>query len=144
MLQAVDLRAVENLVARYAELVGDGDFAAVGDLFSDGVFLGSGAPSAATTPWRECSGAARSCYGDGTPRTHHATANSVIEQGEGPDEATARSYVTACQALPELPPQPVAAGRYRDRFARTGGVWRFAERRVDTRLLGDTSRHLRP
>ncbi|MEW2544657.1 nuclear transport factor 2 family protein [Streptomyces sp. NPDC047002] len=144
MLQAVDLRALENLVARYAELVDDGDFAAVGDLFADGVFLASGGAFRGREAVEGMLRDRTILYGDGTPRTHHVTTNSVIEQGEGPDEATARSYVTVFQALPGLPLQPVAAGRYRDRFTRAGGVWRFAERRFAIRLVGDTSRHLRP
>ena len=41
---AADTSAVTNLLARYAELVDDGDFAGVGVLFSDAVFIGSGGP----------------------------------------------------------------------------------------------------
>jgi hypothetical protein len=46
------------------------------------------------------------------------------------------------QALEEFPLQPIIGVRYHDRFARTGAGWRFAERRIDTRLVGDLSRHL--
>jgi hypothetical protein len=69
-------RAIENLIASYAELVDGGDFAGVG-------------------------------------------------------------------TLPDLPLQPIAAGRYHDRFAFGDGRWRFAERRVFVDLVGDVSRHLR-
>ncbi|MFI9306928.1 nuclear transport factor 2 family protein [Streptomyces triculaminicus] len=47
------------------------------------------------------------------------------------------------QALPDLPPQPIAGGRYHDRFERHDGQWRFVERRVRINLVGDVSRHLR-
>ncbi|CAM5465366.1 Nuclear transport factor 2 family protein OS=Streptomyces rimosus subsp. rimosus (strain ATCC/ DSM 40260 / JCM 4667 / NRRL 2234) OX=1265868 GN=SRIM_026395 PE=4 SV=1 [Streptomyces rimosus subsp. rimosus] len=65
-------------------------------------------------------------YGDGTPRTQHVTSNVAIEVDERGGYADARSYVTVFQALPELPLQAIAAGRYRDRFERRGGRWRFA------------------
>jgi hypothetical protein len=73
---SLSYRAIENLIAAYAELVDDGDFAAL-------------------------------------------------------------------QALPGLSLQPVASGRYHDRFERRDGQWRFAERRVHVDLVGDVSRHLR-
>ncbi|MEV7977057.1 nuclear transport factor 2 family protein [Streptomyces sp. NPDC086519] len=98
----------------------DGDFAGLGLLLADATFVGSG-----------------------TPRTQHVTSNIAIEVEEQTGTAVARSYVTVLQALPDLPLKPVAAGRYRDRFERRGGQWRFIERHVDIRLVGDVSRHLR-
>ncbi len=90
-------------------------------------------------------------YEDGTPRTHHVTTNFIIttddrtESATTTTTATARSYVTVFQAVPGLLPlQPIAAGRYRDRFACHDGRWRFAERHVDIHLTGDVSHHLRP
>ena len=82
-------------------------------------------------------------YEDGTPRTHHVTTNIAVEVDEMARTAAARSYVTVFQALPDLPLQPVAAGRYSDRFERRAGQWRFVERRVRIHLVGDLSRHLR-
>ncbi|MFI2073943.1 nuclear transport factor 2 family protein [Streptomyces triculaminicus] len=60
-----------------------------------------------------------------------------------PGPPVQRSYVTVLQALPDLPLQPVAGGRYHDRFERRDGQWRFAERRVRINPVGDASRHLR-
>ncbi|MGW0632590.1 nuclear transport factor 2 family protein [Streptomyces sp. NPDC002758] len=57
--------------------------------------------------------------------------------------AVSRSYVTVLQALPDLPLQPIAGGRYHDRFEWRDGQWRFVERRVRINLVGDVSRHLR-
>ncbi|MFH8629048.1 hypothetical protein ACH4CC_04165 [Streptomyces lydicus] len=37
-------QAVENLIARYAEFVDDGDFAGLGILLARATFIGSGAP----------------------------------------------------------------------------------------------------
>nr|BFD94309.1 nuclear transport factor 2 family protein [Kitasatospora sp. Xyl93] len=137
-------RAIENLIARYAELVDDGDFAGLGVLLADAVFVGGGGPV--------CGGEAIEAmfrdtivvYADGTPRTQHVTSNVAVEVDEPAGTATARSYVTVLQALPGLPLQAVAAGRYHDRFARgEDGRWRFVERRVRITLVGDVSRHLR-
>ncbi|MCE3032835.1 nuclear transport factor 2 family protein [Streptomyces sp. CMSTAAHL-2] len=82
-------------------------------------------------------------YEDGTPRTHHAVSNLVVEVDEELGVATARSCVTVFQALPGLPLQVIAAGRYEDRFARRGGRWGFVERRVRIRLVGEVRGHLR-
>ncbi|MEU5844915.1 nuclear transport factor 2 family protein [Saccharopolyspora shandongensis] len=80
---------------------------------------------------------------DGTPRTQHVVSNIAIEVDEQAGAAVSRSYVTVLQALPDLPLQPIAAGRYHDRFECRDGRWRFAERRVRIRFVGDVSRHLR-
>ncbi|WKU42952.1 nuclear transport factor 2 family protein [Streptomyces sp. VNUA116] len=136
-------RAIENLIARYAELVDDGDFAGLGSLLADAVFIGSGEPVRGSDAIEKMFRDSLLVYADGTPRTQHVTTNVAIEVDEQAGVAVARSYVTVFQALPELPLQPVAAGRYRDRFERRDGQWRFAERRVRINLVGDVSRHLR-
>jgi 3-phenylpropionate/cinnamic acid dioxygenase small subunit len=82
-------------------------------------------------------------YDDGTPRTKHVTTNVAIEVDEEAGTAVARSYFTVLQALPDLALQPIVSGRYRDRFERHEGRWRFVERRVQTDLVGDVSGHLR-
>ena len=82
-------------------------------------------------------------YDDGTPRTRHLVTNVVIEVDYQAGTAGARSYFTALQALPGLALQPIASGRYRDRFGRRDGQWRFLERRVSVDLVGDVSHHLR-
>ena len=82
-------------------------------------------------------------YDDGTPQTKHVTTNLGIEVDDAVGTAISRSYFTALQALPDLPLQPIVSGRYYDRFERRDGQWRFVERRVQTDLVGDLSRHLR-
>ncbi|MFJ2808656.1 nuclear transport factor 2 family protein [Kitasatospora sp. NPDC087271] len=77
------------------------------------------------------------------PRTPHVTTNLSIEVDEPAGTAVARSYVTALQALPGFPSQPIAAARHHDRFELRRGQWQFAERRVRLTLVGDVSRHLR-
>ncbi|MEV5238449.1 nuclear transport factor 2 family protein [Streptomyces cinnamoneus] len=136
-------RAIENLIARYAELVDDGDFAGVGTLLADATFTGSGGPVRGRDAIEGMFRDTVIVYADGTPRTQHVTTNVAIEVDERADTAVARSYVTVLQALPDLPLQPIAGGRYHDRFERRDGQWRFAERRVRINLVGDVSRHLR-
>ncbi|HXY93602.1 MAG TPA: nuclear transport factor 2 family protein, partial [Acidimicrobiia bacterium] len=79
-------------------------------------------------------------HADGTPRTKHVITNVIIElDGE---RARSRCYATVLQQTEELPLQPIASGRYLDRFERVGGEWRFADRLVTGFLLGDRSQHV--
>jgi hypothetical protein len=71
------------------------------------------------------------------------TTNIAIEVDEDTGTAVSRSYFAVLQALPGLPLQTIAAGRYRDRFVRSAGQWRCADRQVRVDLTGDVSRHLR-
>jgi len=143
MSAAADTSAVTNLIATYAELVDTGDFAGVGALFADAVFIGSGVPLEGGEAVERMLRDTVILYEDGTPRTHHVTTNIAVDVDEATGTAAARSYVTIFQALPDLPLQSIAAGRYNDRFVRRDGRWRFAERRVRVHLAGDLSRHLR-
>jgi len=136
--------AITNLLAEYAELVDTGDFAGVGELFANAVFVGSGAPvSGRHGGVEKMLRDSVILYEDGTPRTQHVTTNIAVHVDEEAGTAAASSYVTVFQALPDFPLQAVAAGRYRDRFERRDGRWRFTERRVRIHLVGDVSRHLR-
>jgi 3-phenylpropionate/cinnamic acid dioxygenase small subunit len=136
-------RAIENLIARYAELVDDGDFPGLGILLADATFTGSGEPVSGRDAIEKMFRDTLIVYADGTPRTQHVTTNVAIEVDGQASTAVSRSYVTVLQALPDLPLQPIAGGRYHDRFERREGQWRFVERRVHINLVGDVSRHLR-
>ncbi|MFG3280553.1 nuclear transport factor 2 family protein [Streptomyces sp. NPDC048111] len=142
MTLAGHVTAVSNLIARYAELVDTGDFAAVGGLFRYGAFVGRGEPARGAEAVERMLRDTVVVYEDGTPRTHHVTSNLAVEVDEQEGTATARSYVTVFQALPGLALQPVAAGRYQDRFQLRDGSWWFGERRVTVHLVGDVSGHL--
>lgn len=121
----------------------DGDFAGVGALLADATFTGGGGPVSGADAIEQMFRDTLIVYDDGTPRTRHLITNVIIEVDEQTGTAAARSYFTALQALPGLALQPIASGRYRDRFARRGGQWRFLERRVSVDLVGDVSHHLR-
>jgi 3-phenylpropionate/cinnamic acid dioxygenase small subunit len=142
-------RAIENLIATYAELVDNGDFAGLGALLADATFTGSGAPVSGAADIEQMFRDMLIVYDDGTPRTKHVTTNVIIDAdsdegaGEGTGTATARSYVTVFQARPGLTLQAIMSGRYQDRFERRDGHWRFTERQVRVDLAGDLSGHLR-
>ncbi|WP_350280511.1 nuclear transport factor 2 family protein [Kribbella sp. HUAS MG21] len=143
-IDPADGREIENLIARYAELVDDGDFAGVGELLAETTYQGSGNPLQGRAEIEQWFRDTLIVYPDGTPRTQHVTTNLAIERDDSnDDEAFARSYVTVLQAVPGDVPQIIAAGRYRDRFERRGGAWRWAERKITIRLVGDVSKHLR-
>ena len=137
--------AVTNAVHRYAELLDEGDFEGVGDLLAGAAITSEGFDL--VTSGRDdivafYTGATRR-HDDGTPRTKHVTTNLIIEIDEVAGAATCRSYFTVLQAVPgALALQPIIAGRYRDRFARVAGEWRFAARHIVVDLVGDLSQHL--
>jgi 3-phenylpropionate/cinnamic acid dioxygenase small subunit len=137
-------RQIENLIARYAELVDGGDFTGLGALFGDATFsLNGGAPVTGAGEIARLATDTLVIHDDGTPRTHHVTTNLLIDVDEVADHAVARSYFTVIQQAGDQPLQMIAAGRYRDRFARRDGAWQFAAREVITDFFGDTSQHVR-
>ena len=136
-------RHVENLIGRYAELVDNGDFDAVGKLFADATFAGSGTAYTGSDAVTGMLHAQIQVYPDGTPRTRHVTTNLIVEVDEEGGTAEARSSVTILQATAGLPLQPIAVGRYEDEFRRSGDAWHFTGRQVDFQLFGDVSHHLR-
>ncbi len=136
-------RAIENLIATYAERVDEGEFAAVGKLLEHAIFIGSAGSASGADAIENMLRDNVILYEDGTPRTKHVVTNIAIEVDAEAGNASARSYFTVLQALPDLPLQAIVSGRYLDRFDDHDGHWHFVERRVRTDLLGDVSRHLR-
>lgn len=134
---------IRGLLARYCELIDEGDFEGVGALFSRGRLLDQKGNELArgadgvTDFYRS----AEIVY-DGSPRTKHLVLNTILEQ-DG-DAVVARSSYLVLQALEGFPLQPIITGRYVDRFERDSeDGWFFAERRFIVDLVGDLSRHLR-
>jgi 3-phenylpropionate/cinnamic acid dioxygenase small subunit len=141
--QESSYRAIERLIASYAELVDDGDFAGVGRLMADATFTGGAGAVSGGDAIEKMLRDIVIVYDDGTPRTKHVTTNVAIEVDEDAGTAVSRAYFTALQALPDLALQPIVSGRYHDRFARRDGQWHFVQRHVRTDLVGDVSHHLR-
>ena len=94
---------------------------------------------------------------DGSPRTKHLVANTVLGEPGADGTVEARSSYLVLQALDGVPLQPIITGRYVDRFARASddgagdgaagchsdGGWHFVERAFTVDLVGDLSHHLR-
>ena len=141
-MSASILADITQLMMRYCELQDAADFDRVGELFEhgsyiiDGVseYVGGAAIAAMKKQYDRT-------YADGSLRTKHVTTNVVIDVDAGGESATARSYFVVYQQLPELPLQAIIAGRYHDRFVRTGSTWGFAERRVLSDLIGNMTGH---
>jgi ketosteroid isomerase-like protein len=138
-----DTDAIRNLLGQYCELIDAGDYDGVGHLFSDGALADEHGNEFArgATAVSESYRQTNKRHGD-SPRTKHLVTNTVIELDEDGDGATARSSYLVLQATDALALQPIITGRYRDRFTRTGGHWRFAERRFFVDLVGDLREHL--
>ena len=134
--------AIERLISTYAELVDGGDFAAVGLLLADATFMGAAGSLSGGDAIEKMLRDNVMLYDDGTPRTKHVTTNLAIDVDEQAGTAASRSYFTVLQAPPDMALQPIVSGRYYDRFERHQWHWRFVERRVQTDLVGDVSRHL--
>lgn len=83
-------------------------------------------------------------YPDGTPRTKHLVTNPIIDIDEQAGTATSRSYYTVIQSAEGFALQPIASGRYHDKFERVDGAWRFSYRDYSLLdLVGDLSFHLK-
>jgi ketosteroid isomerase-like protein len=137
-------RSIENLIFSYAACVDDGDLDGVAALLADAT-IGIDGVAAGLRGREKILELLRSTirmHDDGTPRTKHVTTNVVVEVDDEAGTAAARSYFSVLQAVDGLGLQTIVAGRYRDRFERHDGRWRFAERRFATDLIGDVSRHL--
>jgi 3-phenylpropionate/cinnamic acid dioxygenase small subunit len=140
---------VEQLLARYAELIDAGDFAGLGVLLSesaitteDGTVIARGRDEI-----RALYEQTTRRHADGTPRTQHVITNVIVEPlteaGVSPARVVARSRFTVLQATESIPLQVIVAGRYRDVLERSGaGGWVFVERCMCPDLLGNLGDHL--
>ena len=138
---------IANLLYSYAERMDAGDLDGVAALFEHATirrlrgdeeyFLDA---AQLKERWRENV----YMYEDGTPRTKHVITNPIIEVDEEAGTATCRSYYTVFQQTDEVPLQPVASGRYHDRFERVDGMWRWVYRDYSMlEMVGNIGRHVR-
>jgi 3-phenylpropionate/cinnamic acid dioxygenase small subunit len=140
-----DWHAINTLLMVYAEELDQGRYPEVAALFEHATYR---VEHSGTTQVSEYLGSTEvrgfceqtRIYEDGTPRTKHVITNVNI-QVHG-NRATASSYATVFQQTDVLPLQPIASGRYLDRFERVAGTWRFADRLITGFLLGDRSQHV--
>ena len=134
--------AIAALIHAYAHQLDAGDLEGTARLFEHATFRSEKAVHQGTAAVLAALQRAVILH-DGTPRTQHLISNLTIEVDEAANTATARSYFTILQATPTLLLQPIIAGRHRDRFARLGAEWHFADRHLFVDLVGDVSQHLR-
>jgi 3-phenylpropionate/cinnamic acid dioxygenase small subunit len=138
-----DEQLIANVIYRYAELVDNGDFDAVGALFDHATYRSVVPGGISSSTGSEVADVMRSMvrtYADGTPRTSHITTNLAIEV-DG-DRATSKCRFTVFQNAPGQPMQPIINGRYHDAFEKVDGAWRFTDRLIKMELFGDLSHHL--
>ena len=136
---------IRNLLGTYCERMDAGDFDALAELFAGARLCDEHGNAFATgrdevrAMWE-----AQTILHDGSPRTRHITANTVIEVDDTNGSARARSSYVVFQGTGELLLQPIATGRYADSFARgDNGRWQWTERRYAIDHAGDLSHHLR-
>ena len=138
--------AISPRMFRYAECVDQAKFDALSGLFAHGSIRSTSAAESDKGMRGEEIGrfyaATNRVHPDGTLRTRHLSTNVMVDIDEAADRATARSYYVVLQATPKLPFQPIAGGRYDDRFERVDGTWRFADRLIHVDQIGDMSEHL--
>lgn len=139
-----DHRQIADLLFTYAERIDGGDFDGLGDLFAHAEVTFEGFEQVRRGRDEVIalySASTRRYPDDGTPKTKHVMTNVIVDVHG--DRATARSYFTVLQAVPgHLALQPIVAGRYRDRFERVDGRWRFAARHMVLDLVGELGHHM--
>ncbi|QJB68817.1 nuclear transport factor 2 family protein [Parasphingorhabdus halotolerans] len=133
---------IPNLIYRYANAIDAADFDGAAAMFDHGHVVANGheikGAENIKTMWESWI----RLYPDGTPRTRHIITNPIIELSDDATTATCHAQWTVLQATDELPLQPIATGRYRDRFAIIGGAWSYTEKEyLQTDLVGNTSGH---
>ena len=138
-----DADEIRNILGTYTELMDAADWAGVGELFTHARLVTEDG-----TPFAVGRDAVRALYEngtrmyDGSPRTRHITANSIVDV-DG-DTARVRSSYVVFQDVPSagFRLQPIITGRYRDELIRVDGAWRFAQRTFLVDHVGDLSHHL--
>jgi|TARA_B110000503_G_scaffold85816_1_gene130685 hypothetical protein len=139
---------IKNLLYQYADYLDSGDIASVAQMFAHAKMIGVSPDGTETVT--EGAAAVEAIYqsftrvyeDNGTPHTQHVTTNAIVKVDEAGLEASCKSYAVVFQSVDDFPMQPIIGVRYYDRFEKADGQWRFSERKIDSRLFGDLSRHL--
>jgi uncharacterized protein (TIGR02246 family) len=117
---------IAELLTRYAFLLDDHEFEAVGELFAPDARFGS--PGSAHTG-REAIVANYRALGERYPVTLHEARGFVLEFL---DDEHARGQVQGFSEQSSGEQTVITSFRYDDRYVRLGGRWRFASRQVRT------------
>lgn len=136
---------IRNLLGTYCERIDAGDFDGVGELFARGGLAAGPLGSPSFVLGAEAVAAfyrSGTQLHEGSPRTHHVVANTVLAEPDANGVLVVRSSYVVHQAVQGFPLQPIVAGRYVDHFARDEtGTWHFVQRHFTVDLLGDLSHH---
>src|ERR1700710_2791407 len=98
-------RAIENLIAAYAELVDAGDFAGVGVLLAQATFTGGTGTVTGRDAIEKMLRDNVIVYDDGTPRTKHVTTNLAIEVDDEAGAARPPAVSPLPRGRPGVPPR---------------------------------------
>lgn len=137
-----DFEEIRNLLGTYCEVMDAADWAGLGALFASGRLIDehgreiARGAEAVTALW-----SAMVRLYDGSPRTRHLVSGPVLTVAGG--TASCRSSYAVLQQGTDGALRPIAAGRYRDTFARTDGTWHFTERQFFLDQEADMSQHTR-
>lgn len=139
-----DVHAIKNVVLSYVALLDLGDLDGLANVFARATVRihGSANELRGAAAYKEFIEQGVQLY-DGVPSTKHVVSNLMVEIDDDRRTATARSYYTAFQARPELPLQPILAGRFHDRLEREGDHWHIVERVIYADLVGDLRFHVK-
>jgi hypothetical protein len=139
-----DVQAIKNIILSYVELLDLGDLDGLAKVFTRATVRTQGGANELHGPeaFKEFIGHSVQFY-DGIPSTKHVVSNLIVEIDDDRRTATARSCYTAFQSRPELPLQPILAGRFHDQLERYGDDWYIVERVIYTDLIGDLRFHVK-
>lgn len=139
---------IKSVIYQYADFLDRGDLRGVAAMFSHGKIVARDAQGkevdiVGEEAVYELYQTFTRLYEDkGTPHTKHMTSNVMVAIDPGGDRATAQAYAVVFQSLEDFPLQPIIGVRYYDKFEKVEQGWRFIERKIDSDLFGDLSKHL--
>jgi len=143
-----DICAIKNVIYQYADYLDRGDLRSVAAMFSHGKILAPNADGTDTqivgeeAVYAMYSSFTRLYEDNGTPHTKHMTSNVMVDIEPGGAAASAQAYAVVFQSVQGFPLQPIIGVRYYDRFEKVQQGWRFTQRKIESDLFGDLSKHL--
>lgn len=133
--------AIHRLIASYVHLLDEGKFGEIAELLQHAEFDIVGNVASGRANIEALLYANVQLHADGTPRTWHTLANTLIDVDPTGEKATSSSYYTVHQQIDGFPLQPIVTGKYLDRFERRDGEWRFVHRALTVHSIGDLQHH---
>ena len=147
MIDATDIQAIKNLIYTYASHVDRAEYEALGTMFEKGEIRANrgeeGEALVGSDQVYTHYSSTNKIHESGTPQTHHIVTNVIIDPNQSKSSnVRADSCYLVLQATPDLPLQPIVAGRYTDLFAFEDGTWHYIEKFIYIDLVGDIREHL--